>query len=150
MPTVKDNFNRFELDKLRRILDDLCRQCDFYETDQCNQSQCLAGFTRKVTLFADQKNVLDIPGGHKLMPQSDFKPYYRDLVAVGLAETCRQCRECRDNHNNDCVISLARHALENMVLKENVPYPGSVFMYLAAVKKQDAALSDAIAANLKK
>ncbi|HHW45220.1 MAG TPA: hypothetical protein GXX25_15710 [Desulfotomaculum sp.] len=130
-------------------LEKICQRCDYVESG-CRPDNCLVGFARKVLKFARQKNVLDIPGAVKLIPQHDFKPYEQEVVAAGLAETCRQCRECRDNHSPDCVIALVRTCLENAILTENIDYPGSVFLYLARIKEQNPELAATLARELKK
>jgi hypothetical protein len=135
---------------LQAPLDKICRDCDLLNTPECRESGCLVGFSKKVLLFASQKGILDMPGASGLMPSGDFKPYYPEAVAPVLAETCRQCKECRDNHSPDCVVALVRTAMEQTVLSEAVPYAGSVFMYLAAIKSLDANLAAMLAEALKK
>ncbi|OAT82392.1 hypothetical protein A6M21_09150 [Desulfotomaculum copahuensis] len=138
-----------DLAALDRPLAKLCLNCDLRDTPDCREAACLAGFARKVLKFAISKGILDIPGAAGLIPGHDFKPYYPEMIAAGLAETCRQCRECRDNHSPDCVISLVRHSLENMILTENIDYPGSVFAYLAAVKERNPDLAASLAKQLR-
>lgn len=130
-------------------MEKFCLNCDFRDTPDCREAACLTGFARKVLKFAASRGILDIPGAAKLLPDQDFKPYYPEMIAAGLAETCRQCRECRDNHSPDCVISLVRRSLENMILTENIDYPGSVFAYLAAVKEKNPDLAAMLAKQLK-
>lgn len=113
-------------------------------------STCLVGFGKKALRFSIQKGLLDISGAKKMIPTGDFKAYYPEMVAPGLAETCRQCRQCQDNHSPDCVIALARTCLEYTTLSGEIDYPGSVFLYLARVKEQNPQLSALIAAELKK
>ncbi|GBF35302.1 hypothetical protein DCCM_4425 [Desulfocucumis palustris] len=131
-------------------LENICKSCDLLNTEDCKESGCLVGFSKKVLRFALQKGVLDIPGASGLIPSSDFKPYYSDTVAPVLAETCRQCKECRDNHSPDCVVALVRSAMELTVLPEAVPYPGSIFMYLAGIKSRDPQLAAKLADELQK
>lgn len=135
---------------LQAMLQKICQGCDLLNSPDCKESSCLVGFSKKVLNFASQKGMLDIPGAAGLIPASDFKPYYPETVAPVLAETCRQCKECRDNHSPDCVVALVRTAIEHTVLPEAIPYPGSVFMYLAAIKAQDGNLAALLAGALKR
>lgn len=139
-----------DFDKITVFLDRICSQCDYHHSPDCRESECLVGFSRKVLGYAGRKGLLDIPGASSLVPKKDFKPYYPELVAPVLAETCRQCKECRDNHNPDCVVALVRTSMENTVLSENIHYPGSVFMYLAMVKENNPDLAALLAGELKK
>lgn len=144
--------NNWEVDltRLSAQMDKICKECDYNNTDDCKPATCLIGFANKVLAFAGHKGILDIPGASKLIPTSDFKHYYPETIAPAIAESCRQCRECRDNHSNDCVISLVRSAMELALLRSTISYPGSVFMYLAQVKAQNAEISEQIATALKK
>lgn len=145
--TKKEDVN---LDKLAKLLNDFCIDCDENAAKTCKEATCLVGFAKKVVRFASEKGVLDIPGASKLVPVNDFKTYYQESVARAIAESCRQCKECRDNHSQDCVISLVRTSLEYAVLQEQIEYPGSVFIYLAKVKQQNEDISTQIASNLRK
>lgn len=131
-------------------LEKICFACDLHDSPDCKESACLVGFSKKVLRFALQKGVLDIPGAGGLIPGNDFKPYYPENIAPALAETCRQCKECRDNHSPDCVVALVRTAMEHTVLPESIPYPGSVFMYLALIKSHNPKLAALLAEALKK
>lgn len=146
----KPNNTEVNLDALKEPLNKICTACDYNDTTECNEPACLIGFARKVLEFAAHKGVLDIPGAADLMPKDDFKPYYPENVAPALAETCKQCRECRENHSDDCIIALVRNCLENTILQENIPYPGSVFMYLAKIKEQSSEVAALIAEQLQK
>jgi len=84
------------------------------------------------------------------IPKADMKYYREDLIANSIAEVCKLCNECRENHNEQCVISLCRHSLENTVLKENLVYPGNVLMYLIGVSKQNPAFAEMIKSWYKK
>ncbi len=139
-----------DLQALLNRVEAVCSSCDSFKTPKCNESQCLAGFARKVLKFAVQKKAWDIPGASKLLPARDFKPYYLDQVAPAIAETLRQCRQCRDNHSPDCVVALVRTALESTLLEEKIDYPGSVFLYLTKIKEQHPELSTALAQELQK
>ncbi|WP_313885418.1 hypothetical protein [Desulfallas sp. Bu1-1] len=129
-------------------LQKICAECDRYQTGECKPPACLVGFALRSLQFAKKKGIMDIPGAASHIPHTDLKHYFVENIVPALAETCRQCRECRDNHSPDCVIALARTCLENAVLEKNIPYPGSVFMYLAMVKKQNPAVAELLAKEL--
>ncbi len=139
-----------DLEKIISRLNNICQHCDYQGTPDCKEPACLVGFSRKVAAYAGQRGLLDIPGAHGLVPKGDFKPYYPEVVAPVLAETCRQCKECRDNHNPDCVVALVRTSMENTILSENINYPGSVFMYLAMVKGKNPELAALLGEELRK
>lgn len=130
-------------------LQKICNECDLYNTTECKPAACIVGFALRSLQFARQKGILDIPGAAKHIPRSDMKHYFVGNIIPALAETCRQCRECRDNHSPNCVIALTRTCLENAILPENIAYPGSIFMYLAALKKQDQEIVKLLADELK-
>lgn len=137
------------LDAMITPLQKICTDCDLYHTAECKPAACIVGFALRSLQFAKQKGILDIPGAAKHIPKSDMKHYFVGNIIPALGETCRQCRECRDNHSPDCVIALTRTCLENAILPENIPYPGSIFMYLAALKKQDQEIAAMLADSLK-
>lgn len=144
------SINEVDLESIYKHFTKLCSDCDKINTPECKESTCLVGFGKKALRFSIQKGLLDIAGAKKMIPTGDFKAYYPEMVAPGLAETCRQCRQCQDNHSPDCVIALARTCLECTTLSSEIDYPGSVFLYLAMVKKQEPILSDLIATEIKK
>lgn len=143
------SINEVNLESIYKHFEKLCSGCDKVNTTECKESTCLVGFGKKALRFSIQKGLLDISGAKKLIPTGDFKAYYPEMVAPGLAETCRQCRQCQDNHSPDCVIALARTCLEFTTLSSEIDYPGSVFLYLAKVKEQEPKLSALIAAEIK-
>ncbi|BAF59178.1 MAG: hypothetical protein HPY89_06395 [Pelotomaculum sp.] len=144
------NLNEVNLEAIYKHFEKLCSGCDKLNTPECRESSCLIGFGKRALRFSISKGVLDIAGAKKMIPTGDFKVYYLEVIAPGLAETCRQCRQCQDNHSPDCVIALARTCLEYTVLQSEIDYPGSVFQYLAKVRDQAPELSALIAAELKK
>lgn len=148
---MRERADRFDLPRMLILLNDICKDCDDrVSEDECTKAGCLVGFGKKCLLFARQSGTLDIPGAIGLLPKDDFKPYYAELAAPILAETCRQCKECRENHSADCVIALVRTAMEAAFLPETIDYPGSVFQYLALVRQQNADLAQSLAALLRK
>jgi len=131
-------------------LQKICAECDRNNTGECKPAACTLGFALRSLQFAHKKGILDIPGAANHIPKTDLKTYYVDTIVPALVETCRQCRECRDNHSPDCVISLTRTCLESVLLEDAIDYPGSVFLYLALIKKQDQELAEKVASELKK
>jgi len=139
-----------DLEKMAVPLENICSYCDYKGTPGCKEPECLVGFARRVLRYAVQKGLLDIPGASSLIPKGDFKHYYPEALVPALTETCRQCKECRDNHNPDCVVALVRSSVEFTVLSDIIPYPGSVFMYLARIKDQNSELAAFLAGELSK
>ena len=136
------------LEAMMILLQKICSECDLYQTQECKPATCIVGFALRSLQFARQKGILDIPGAARHIPRSDMKHYFVGNIIPALGETCRQCRECRDNHSPDCVIALTRTCLENAILPENISYPGSIFMYLAALKQQDPEVAKMLADEL--
>lgn len=139
-----------DLKKMVEPLENICSGCDYQGTPDCVEPKCLIGFARRVLRYAIDKGLLDVPGASALIPRGDFKHYYPEAITPALAETCRQCKECRDNHNPDCVVALVRSSVEYTVLSEEIPYPGSVFMYLAKVKENNQEVAAALAEELRR
>lgn len=137
-------------DRIITLLDAVCAQCDDYGKAGCNKAQCLIGFAAQALRFTRRTGSPVIAGASRLLPQGDFRPYYREVILPALAETCRQCRECRENHSADCALALARNCLENTVLPEPLDYPGSVFQYLTLVRQHDQELAAGLAEALKR
>jgi hypothetical protein len=141
---------QINLHSMISLLQKICLECDYYQSDGCKPSACMVGFALRSLQFTNQKGILDIPGAVKHIPRNDLKHYFVENIIPSLAETCRQCRECRDNHSPDCVIALTRSCLENTVPEENIPYPGSVFLYLTMIKKQNPDIAQLLAKELVK
>lgn len=122
---------------VKQSLKNLCEECPNLNTDGCEKSQCLVGFTENLFRFSEKNGAHILKNGDSLIPQLDVRNYSEELIADSIAEVCNLCAECRENHSEECVISLARRSLEIAVLSENVPYHGSVLMYLMDVSKQN-------------
>lgn len=123
--------------KIEQSLKNICSECSFHDTEDCVKNKCYIGFSEKVISYAKENSVVSIDDGDKLIPRNDMKYYKEELIAESIAEVCKLCKQCRENHSEQCIISLSRRSLENAVLKENTPFPGSVFMYLMEVSKQN-------------
>jgi len=134
---------------IRRV-ETVCEQCDDNGKPGCDKARCLVGFALQALRFTLRTGNPVIAGASRLLPQADFRPYYREVVLPALAETCRQCRECRENHSADCALALARNCLEIALLAEPLDYPGSVFQYLALVRRHDEELASQLAETLKR
>lgn len=130
--------------KIEQSLNNLCNECSYYNTDDCVKSKCYVGFSEKVVNHAKENSVIAIEDGESLIPKNDMKYYREELIADSIAEVCKLCKQCRENHSEQCIISLCRRSLENAILKENTPYPGSVLMYLMGVSKQNPSFAEMI------
>lgn len=130
--------------KIEQSLKNLCSECSCFNTDNCIKSKCDVGFSEKIINHAKEHSVKVIEDGETLIPKDDMKYYREDLIADSIAEVCKLCKQCRENHSEQCIISLCRRSLENAVLKENTPYPGSVLMYLVGVSKQNPSFAEMI------
>lgn len=130
--------------KIEQSLNNICNECSFHNTEDCVKNKCYIGFSEKVIRYAQENSVVSIADGEKLIPHNDMKYYKEELIAESIAEVCKLCKQCRENHSEQCIISLSRCSLENAILKENTPYPGSVLMYLMEVSKQNPGFAEKI------
>lgn len=131
-------------EKIEENLNDICLECKFYNTPECVPLKCNIGFAKNATETAKVKGNQHIEDGLKLIPKNDTKLYNKALIAKSIASICRVCKECSLEHNDNCIISLARKSLEVTYLQEDVLFPGSILMYIVNVAKQDQGLADVI------
>lgn len=129
---------------VQQSLKKLCYECPYNGTDNCNKTNCLVGLSENIFQLAEEKSIRAIKGGEKLIPIYDVKNYREELIADSIAEVCKLCAECRENHNEQCIISIARRSLESAILAERIVYHGSVFMYIMDVAKQNPQLAEII------
>ncbi len=134
-------------DYVNQSLKNLCEECPNLNTSHCEKSQCLVGFTKNLFDLTEKNGTRILKNGESLIPQFDVRNYREELIADTIAEVCNLCAECRENHNEECVISLARRSLEIAVLPENALFHGSVLMYLMDVSKQNPQLAEMIKAK---
>lgn len=133
-----------QYDYVNQSLKKLCDECPNLNTDNCIKSQCLVGAAEGLFRVAEESGTRLIKGGDALIPLFDVQNYREERVADSVAEVCKLCGDCREHHNEECVVSLARRALEIAVLPENVPYRGSVLMYIMDVAQQNPAFAELI------
>lgn len=131
-------------EKIEENLNDICFECKFYNTPECIPSKCNIGFAKNAAETAKVKGNQYIEDGLKMIPKNDTKLYNKTLIAKSIASICRVCKECNLEHNDNCIISLARKSLEITYLQEDVIFPGSTLMYIVNVAKQDQGLADEI------
>lgn len=126
--------NSVDFTAVSHLVDKCCKTEE--ECGSCPRNKCLVGFARIVLEYAVQKGVFRIPQGNNLIPQGDFKLYYQADLTEALAEILCQCQNCQDNHQADCVINVARLALELALLGDNQHYSGSAFAYLIETSRK--------------
>lgn len=131
-------------EKIEENLNDICLECKFYNTPECVPLKCNIGFAKNATETAKVKGNQHIEDGLKLIPKNDTKLYNKALIAKSIASICRVCKECSLEHNDNCIISLARKSLEVTYLQEDIIFPGSILMYIVNVANQDQGLADVI------
>ncbi len=131
-------------EKTEESLNLICLECKFYETQDCIKSKCNIGFALNAVKASNPNGIQIVDDGQKLIPKNDMKLYNKKLIAKAIASVCKICKECSKGHDDNCTISLARKALEHTHLSDDVVYPGSVFMYLINVAKQDEDLANKI------
>lgn len=129
---------------VEKSLNQLCNECPNYNISDCKKTKCNVGFTINTINHAKENSVVVLEDGEELIPSEDMKYYRDELIAKSIAEVCKLCKDCRENHSESCIISLCRRSLENTVLKENIPYPGNVLMYLMGVSKQNPIFAEQI------
>jgi len=95
--------------------------------------------------YARAKNAVRIPRGHNFIPEDDLRLYYQDDLLETLSEILLQCQSCQDNHEEDCVINIARRAMERALFGEYMPFSGSIAAYLLQVARQEPSLGEKLA-----
>jgi len=118
---------------LRQAVDKCCKTIE--ECGTCEKATCLIGFAQTVLDYARTKNTTRVPQGHKFIPENDLRVYYEDELLEAISEVLLQCQSCQDNHEEDCVINIARRCLERALLGEYVDFSGSITAYLVRIAK---------------
>ncbi|GFN22906.1 hypothetical protein [Thermanaeromonas sp. C210] len=131
------------LETIRRAVDKCCKTVE--ECGSCDKARCLIGFTQTVLDYAQAKNTWHIPQGHTFIPEDDLRLYYQEDLLETLSEILLQCHSCQDNHEEDCVISISRRAMERALFGEYMPFTGSIAAYLLQVARQEPALGEKLA-----
>lgn len=131
-------------DKAEASLTEICEECKHYKSNECVPSKCNIGFSLNAIKSANVNGEKSINDGVKLIPKNDMKIYEENALAKSIACICRLCKECKENHNENCIVSLARKSLEITRLQEEIVYPGNVLTYLFNVAKQDQVFSSKI------
>lgn len=116
---------------IRKNIEGCCRSEDVCES--CEGKNCLIGFAKIVSNYADLKKMLTIPSGLKLVPMQDFKVYEAEDVIKALAVINLECKSCMDNHDDNCVINIMRSSLEIALLGQSVPFTGGSLSYIMAL-----------------
>lgn len=131
-------------DKAAASLTEICEECKYYRSSECVPSKCNIGFSLNAIKSANINGEKSINDGIKLIPKNDMKIYEENALAKSIACICRLCKECKENHNENCIVSLARKSLESTRLQEEILYPGNVLAYLLNVAKQNEVFSNKI------
>jgi len=138
------------IDKTINSLQDICKECVIYNTEQCVKRKCNIGFSLAVIQDMKKSNNSVLEEGISLIPNEDTKYYDEKKIARSIAAICKLCKECNQNHRETCAISLARKSIEAMVLRDMERYPGNVFTYLVNVGKQKPEFSNLIMEEYRK
>lgn len=131
-------------DFLQNNLNQSCADCTNYKTKECTGSKCSIGFALSIVNSIQKNGISSISDGLNLIPKDDMKYHEERTIAKSIACLCKMCRQCMKNHDENCVISLARRSLEGNVLKEFVEYPGNILMYLINVEKQNKEFTEMV------
>lgn len=121
------------LDRIKNAIQKCCKTES--ECEKCKKTQCLIGFCKIAIDYSEQRNSFQIPNGHKLVPKGDLKVYYEPDLIDALMEILIQCQNCSDNHDEECVLNVARRTVELALLGENFEYEGNAFGYLVKVNE---------------
>ena len=132
------------LNSLESSVNEICNDCNYKGSDNCNYRKCNIGFTKYVAQNIKDKSIMVIEDGENLIPKNDFKYYDEKIISRGIASICKLCKECEENHSESCVVALTRRSLEYTRLKDKISYPGNVLMYLMNVAKENSEFSEAI------
>lgn len=125
-------------------LKEICEDCPNYNTPDCEKENCNVGFSMTMMEHMKEGKGKILKNGLSLLPKEDTKYYDEDKIARSIASICKLCKGCNSYHTELCAISLARKSIEGTVLKELLPYPGNVLVYIINVAKQNKNFSDQI------
>lgn len=114
------------------------------ECSTCQGKDCLIGFAKIVSEYANCKKALSIPDGIKLVPTRDYKLYDADMVATALASINNECKNCMDNHDDNCVVNIIRSSLEVALFGEHVEFTGNPLIYVMNLSKINPTLGDKV------
>lgn len=134
--------------KVEESLSEICEDCLECGSEKCHQTKCHISFAKSTIQIASDSGVKTLKGGMNLIPNLDMKFYEESQISKSIAQVLKLCKECKDNHSEECVLSLLRRSLESTVLKEQNIFPGSTFMYLMNVAKENPEFAQKIKVGL--
>lgn len=127
---------------IRKNIECCCRGEE--NCDTCSGKNCLVGFAKIVSNYADLKKLLTIPGGIKLVPINDFKVYEADDLVRTLAVINLECKNCMDNHDENCVVNIMRSSIEIALLGQSVEFSGGALNYIMSLSKINSELGSKV------
>ena len=128
--SVRHNIN---VDDIKKAVENCCRACT-----TCQGKNCQVGFAKIMSCYAGLKQRLSIPQGINMVPSGDNKVYNIDRVANALAVINYECRNCMDNHEDNCVVNIARSAMEVTLFGEHVEFCGNSQEYMQKLSQLNA------------
>ena len=130
---------------IRKAVTECCRGKQ--ECGECKGKSCLVGYAKLASEYADVKKTIHIPNGIKLVPNSDFKIYDSEDIAHALAIINLECKNCMDNHDDNCVVNIARSALEVALFGQHFEFAGNPLMYMMGLSQANKELGDKVMNN---
>ena len=121
------------VDSIKTAVENCCLACA-----PCQGKNCQVGFAKIVSGYAGLKQRLSIPHGINMVPAGDNKVYNPDRVANALAVINYECRNCLDNHEDNCVVNIARSAMEAILFGEHVEFCGNSQEYMQKLTRLNA------------
>ncbi|HBS60391.1 MAG: hypothetical protein AAGU23_05100 [Bacillota bacterium] len=125
--------HNINVDHIQKAVENCCLACTV-----CHGKNCRVGFAKIMSGYAGLKQRLSIPRGIDMVPSGDDKAYNPDRVANALAVINYECRNCMDNHEDNCVVNIARSAMEVLLFGEHVEFCGNSQEYMQKLSRLNA------------
>lgn len=130
-------------DNIGTLLKDVCRTEAVCGT--CEGANCPVGFAKQICKQSADLKPPHVKGAAEATPKySSPGAFDEDIVLTLLANTLLECKACKDNHTDDCVLAVARHACEVIEFSEHIEYDGNPLSYMVKVNEENPIKGDAL------
>ena len=135
-------FSEVDFQRLQKDLEKCCLGEEVCGT--CNKQECIIGYAQNCIEACLKDQVTYVLEGDEKIPFTDFKLYYEEEMAKGIAHTLKMCRSCSEEHYDQCLISVLRNCYEIGLFGETQPYTGSNFQYLHEIHEKKERVAEDI------
>jgi hypothetical protein len=90
-------------------------------------------------------DVTYVKKGKEDMPQTPALGCFDEQEALkSIGHLLIQCKTCRQNHNDDCIISVLRNYLEQILFGECLSYGGIPLEYIVTISERSEEMANVI------